>query len=114
MVKRKRPAAAGATEAVPTFEAVLTLQELSESERNVTGAGEMAFARRVTLSALTRSSAEMQAAWSTPEGAEAMLTAVELATDWRTHLKGCMALADTTLARLLVTGKAAMDGVVKP
>ena len=107
MAKRTRPAAAGATEAGPTFGATLTSQQIGESERQSTGAGELAIARRVTLAVLTRSSAELQAAWATPEGQEALFAAVELATEWRSHLKASAELADAAWARLLMTGKAA-------
>ena len=111
MAKRTRPAAAGATEAGPTFGAALTPQQIGESERQSTGAGELAIARRATLAVLTRSSAELQAAWATPEGQEALFAAVDMVGEWRDHLKGCAALADAALARLLLTGKTTAAGV---
>ena len=113
MAKRNESAHAHAVNPAPAFAALLTPDEVMASERCATGSGQVAYARRATLATLTRSLAQLQEAWSTPEGAEAMFAAIELATEWRSHLKASAKLADAGLARLLLAGQS-VAAKVKP
>ncbi len=87
------------------FEAAISGQQLQDSERAESGPGNWAVSRRMTLAVLTRTSAELRAAWADPKGQEALLQAIEVASEWRDHMAGAVQLADMAIARLLLTGQ---------
>ena len=107
MVKRNGPAKAADTLAGPTWAPVLTTLQVAERERLVSGSSDLAVASRVSLHVLTRTAAELQAAWTTPEGMDAMTAATGMVMLWRDYLTEAAELADLALDRLAITGKVA-------
>ena len=107
MAKRNKPATAGDTLAGLTWAPALKPAQIGEIEGKVSGSGDLAVARRLSLQVLTRTPAELQAAWATPEGMDAMTDALEWVMLWRDYLTNAAEMADLALDRLAATGKLA-------
>ena len=107
MPKRNKPATAGDTLAGPTWAPALTHAQIGEIEGRVNGSGDLARARRLSLAVLTRTPAELQASWATPEGMDAMTDALQWVMLWRDYLTDAAEAADLALDRLEATGKLA-------
>ena len=112
MTKRNGPASAGDAQAGLIWAPALTPLELAERERLVeplmSGSGSLVMGRRAGLHVLTRTPAELQAAWATDEGMDAMTDALELVMFWRDYLTEAAELADLALDRLAATAKTAV------
>jgi hypothetical protein len=83
----------------------LSKEEANTAEARMTGSGDIAICRRITLQVMTLSQEQLMENWRDEVKAETMFKIADNVQEFIDHTKGTLELAESALARVLMTGQ---------